>query len=270
MSYTLAESTGDIIKIGPFLDPDGLTEETALSPTVRLSKDHGTIADRNETASITHDAEGYYSVPLDTTDTNKLGDLLVIVSDPANHFYVKQQCEVVPVYAYRLWKGLMLPAGLMAAGTVTVSDQTTFTLGGVRPSDNDALNGATILFYDQADVQQIGSAFIFDYDGGTQVAVTNKDTTFIVATGDFYQVFAPNVVWTGARQATIQPTLPPGAEASVAEMLEWVGIRGTKGYDQTNDKRIQKNHAGTPIGDQSLSKDDPSQTTTAGNWGPAA
>jgi len=81
----LKQSTAATIKLGPFIDDtDGKTAETALTISqadIRLSKNGGDIAQTNNSAGATHDELGYYNVPLDTTDTNTLGRLLVAVHE---------------------------------------------------------------------------------------------------------------------------------------------------------------------------------------------
>jgi len=81
----LKQSTAATIKLGPFVDDsDGKTAETGLTISqadIRLSKNGGDIAQTHNSAGATHDELGYYNVPLDTTDTNTLGTLKVIVSE---------------------------------------------------------------------------------------------------------------------------------------------------------------------------------------------
>jgi len=75
----LKQSTAVTVKIGPFIDDtDGKTAETALSITqadVRLSKNGGDIAQKNESSDCTHDELGIYNCSLDATDTNTAGRL---------------------------------------------------------------------------------------------------------------------------------------------------------------------------------------------------
>jgi hypothetical protein len=77
----LRQSTAVTIKLGKFVDStDGNTEETALTinqADVRLSKNGGNIAQKNEASACTHDEGGDYDCSLDTTDTNTLGRLRV-------------------------------------------------------------------------------------------------------------------------------------------------------------------------------------------------
>lgn len=99
----LKQSTSVTLKIGPFLDDsDGKTAETALTiaqADVRLSKNGGNIAQKNESTSCTHDELGIYGCPLDATDTNTLGILQLWVHEsgalPVWHEYM-----VVPANVY--------------------------------------------------------------------------------------------------------------------------------------------------------------------------
>jgi len=81
----LKQSTAVTIKLGPFIDDtDGKTAETGLTISqadIRLSKNGGDIAQTNDATGATHDELGYYNVPLDATDTNTLGRLLVAVHE---------------------------------------------------------------------------------------------------------------------------------------------------------------------------------------------
>ena len=84
MSF-LKQSTAATIKLGPFCDQsDGFTAEVSLTISqadIRLSKNGGAFAQSNNAAGATHDENGYYGVPLDTTDTNTLGRLRVAVNE---------------------------------------------------------------------------------------------------------------------------------------------------------------------------------------------
>lgn len=85
MTMWLKQSTASTVKIGPFVDSgDGNTVEGGLTVSqadIRLSKNGGDIAQTNNAAGATHDELGYYDVPLNTTDTNTLGRLKVMVHE---------------------------------------------------------------------------------------------------------------------------------------------------------------------------------------------
>jgi hypothetical protein len=81
----LKQSTAVTLKIGPAIDEDdGKTAETGLTiaqADVRLSKNGGNMAQKNEATSCTHDEIGVYDCPIDATDTNTLGRLQLFVHE---------------------------------------------------------------------------------------------------------------------------------------------------------------------------------------------
>jgi len=96
MGLWLKQSTAVDVIVGPFLDEtDGKTAETGLTVTqaeVRLSKNGGNMAQKNEATSLVHDELGYYDCNLDATDTNTLGRLQLMVHEsgalPVYHEYM--------------------------------------------------------------------------------------------------------------------------------------------------------------------------------------
>ncbi len=97
----LKQSTTVNIKLGPFVDQaDGVTPETALTPTVKLSKNASTFAARNSATATVHDADGYYTVELNATDTSTVGNLQVSVVSAAAHLAVLQNYTVLAANIY--------------------------------------------------------------------------------------------------------------------------------------------------------------------------
>lgn len=80
----LKQSTAQTVRFGPFLDStDGITAETGLTiaqADMQLSKDGGAFSQKNVTGNATHDADGWYSTSLNTTDTATVGELLLQVT----------------------------------------------------------------------------------------------------------------------------------------------------------------------------------------------
>jgi hypothetical protein len=99
----LKQSTAVTIMLGPFLDDgDGKTAETGLTISqadVRLSKNSGNMAQKNESTSCTHDEIGWYTCPLDTTDTNTLGILTIMVHE-SGALPVWKEYMVIPAAVY--------------------------------------------------------------------------------------------------------------------------------------------------------------------------
>lgn len=85
MTIWLKQSTAVTIVLGPFVDStDAVTAETGLTISqadVRLSKNGGAFAQKNNATSCSHMEIGHYSCPLSTTDTNTLGALRVAVAE---------------------------------------------------------------------------------------------------------------------------------------------------------------------------------------------
>src|SRR5688572_5043510 len=106
MSIWLKQSTAAEVAIGPFVDAtDGVTAETGLTLSqadIRLKKNDGAFAQTNNAAGAAHLENGYYEVPLDTTDTNTLGRLQVAVNE-SGALPVWLNCMVLPA---NVWDSL--------------------------------------------------------------------------------------------------------------------------------------------------------------------
>lgn len=99
----LKQSTAAILKLGPFVDDaDFVTLETSLTIAqgdIQISKNGGAFAQTSDAApTTTHDADGWYPIPLTATDTGTLGRLTVQV----------HASGALPVW----WEGLVVPAAV--------------------------------------------------------------------------------------------------------------------------------------------------------------
>lgn len=103
MPAWLKQSTAVDIAIGPFVDSaDGFTAETALTLSqadIRLKKNAGAWAQKNDATSATHEEAGWYECELDATDTNTLGILIVAVNE-TGALPVWREFMVVPANVY--------------------------------------------------------------------------------------------------------------------------------------------------------------------------
>lgn len=98
MSQWLRQSTAQTVQLGPFLDKtDGVTEETGLTPASEISKNGGAFA---AGPTGTHDAEGWYTFSLTTTQTNTLGILKMKAHDAATHLPAWDTFMVLPADVY--------------------------------------------------------------------------------------------------------------------------------------------------------------------------
>lgn len=129
----LKQSTAVTIVLGPFVDSvDGVSAETGLTISqadVRLSKNGGSFAQKNNATSCTHLENGYYDCPLSTTDTNTLGHLRTAVAE-SGALPVWRDFLVVPAEVY----------DALVAGTDNLTaDLTTAALNGVNSQVDTAL-----------------------------------------------------------------------------------------------------------------------------------
>lgn len=99
----LRQSTATTVKVGPFLDEtNGITPEEDLTITqseVRLTKNGGNLAQKNEATSLVHDEVGYYDCLLDGTDTNTAGRLKLVVSE-GGALRLWENYDVLPANVY--------------------------------------------------------------------------------------------------------------------------------------------------------------------------
>ena len=133
----LKQSTSATIILGPFVDSvDGVTAETGLTiaqADVRLSKNGGAFAQKNDSNAATHMENGYYACALNTTDTNTLGRLRVAVSEsgalpvwrdflimPANVWDSLLGADRLQVHVDELTAGIITAAAL-AADAITAA-----------------------------------------------------------------------------------------------------------------------------------------------------
>lgn len=146
----LRQSTAITLKIGPFLDDtDGKTAETGLTiaqADVRLTKNGGDYAQKNEATSCTHDELGEYGCPLDTTDTNTLGRLKLLVHK-SGALPVWHEFMVITANAYDSLHGTdKLEVDLLQVGGVAQSatDLKDFVDTGYDPSTHKVQGVVTV------------------------------------------------------------------------------------------------------------------------------
>lgn len=151
MTQYLRQSTAATLKIGPFIDTDGAatTGLTLSQADIRLSKNGGNMAQKNESTSCTHDELGMYDCPVDTTDTNTLGRLDVVVGE-TGALIVRELYEVIPQGVYDTLYATNGPRGMyLAQGTIgaTGNSTTALHLTGLTYGD-DEINDCLIMVKD--------------------------------------------------------------------------------------------------------------------------
>lgn len=214
MAILLKQSTATTIVIGPMVDEvDGKTAETGLTISqsdVLVWKEGGTgFSAKNESTSATHRSNGCYTVPVDATDTNTLGQLIVSVHE-GGALPVRHDFQVVPA---NVWDSLFSTdklqvdtvelnsvaasaanleksASVIVRGTVTNSGHTptttAFKAGDITEATDDHFIGRVVIFTSGNLLRQ--ATVITDYVGSTSVYTTealteapsNNDTFVIV------------------------------------------------------------------------------------------
>lgn len=154
MTQWLKQSTAVTLKLGPFVDEtDGKTAETALTISqadVRLSKNGGDMAQKNESTSCTHDEIGVYDCPVDATDTGTLGRLQVNVHEsgalPVWHEFMVVPAEVWD-NLFAVLTGAYVRLGIVDSGTAQSATATTLVLRSAAAFANDTLIGTTVMAF---------------------------------------------------------------------------------------------------------------------------
>ncbi len=204
----LKEDTAITVQVGPFLDADdGKTPETinvnTLEGYLEVSKDNGAFAARNSTTDPTDDGDGWYLIPLSTTDTSTPGRLIVKAVHTATFQQVWVEFTVLPATVYDAWRGDgYLPVnaaqisgttagGVIATANVQESGQfgtggdtgTTITLDGANAQSD--FTGMELVIT-RADLGDIATRTIISNGGD---GIVTLDATLSVVEDDIWRVY---------------------------------------------------------------------------------
>lgn len=157
MTTFLKQSTATTVVVGPFVSTtDGFTARTALTISqakVLLWKQGGTtFGAKNDATSGSHRSNGCYTVPLDATDTNTVGQLILSVDDSSVGLAlpVRQNFMVMPA---NVWDSLFgsdklqvdaVELNSVVASGVNIERSASVIVPGT--TDNTALVGTTTQF----------------------------------------------------------------------------------------------------------------------------
>jgi hypothetical protein len=204
----LKQSTALSVKLGQYVDAtDGFTAETAIADlTITLSKNGGALAARSSATAIAHDASGWYTVPLDATDTATLGDLLIFGRSPTvghRPVHIRATVLAANVYDSLIGGGDLLSVNVeqvngdvdvppklegMSDGTIfgTVSTGSTASsvVTNLTEGTNDHYKGAMIVYQTGALAGQ--RLRITAYNGTTKALTVTNQTADIAANGDLF------------------------------------------------------------------------------------
>jgi hypothetical protein len=246
----LRQSTAVDIGIGAFVDAtDGVTAETGLTLSqadVRLKKNGGAWAQKNDSNACTHEENGWYECALNTTDTDTVGILVVNISESgALPVWVRFQVIEEAVYDQDYvaagtgrrpadvthWTGSdlltgtgPLPAlGILDRGNLQADSTTTNQLRSAAAFADDELVGATNILY-SATTGAGQRCLVSDYVGSTDTATCSPalvtDPTGTVR----YELYG-----TAAAAGITAPDASTNADAVGDEALSGHSTSGTSG-----------------------------------------
>lgn len=199
MEY-LKVSTAITIKLGPFLDEtNGKTAETALAISqadIRISKNGGAFAQTNNAAGATHDENGWYGVPLNTTDTATLGRLKIAIHESgALPCFAEFMVVTANVYDSLCSTDLLDVNTKTATATALdlILKDSTFALAIADAIWDEILTGATHNIATSAGrrVKEIGA---FAIESGTAQAGTSNSITLAASASSTDGLFNRNLI----------------------------------------------------------------------------
>jgi hypothetical protein len=157
----LRQSTATTVYVGPVLDSSGAAVTTAVVGDFRLVK-NGTAATLSG-ATVTHDANGYYTIALTTGNTDTAGRLTLAVGNTAMAMSTHRYSVLLPsvfdalvTNATNTTGGLATATGAIAALAGTIATSTNITsasgvtlaatthTGAVIPTVSTVTNGVTV------------------------------------------------------------------------------------------------------------------------------
>lgn len=183
------QSTARTVIVGPILDSAGATVTTAVVGNLKISKNGGTPAALNGSATLTHRHTGHYSLALTAADLDTVGTAEVVIDSTTNAMPVKV-VNVLGQDAYdQLVPGTFAKLGVqgvVGAGATTTSIPTSSLVPAA--SVTDQFKGRTLVFTDDTATTQLrGQAtdITASTSGGTLTvtALTNSP-----ATGDTFVI----------------------------------------------------------------------------------
>lgn len=276
MTMWLKQSTAVTVKLGPFVDStDGVTAETSLTISqadIRLSKNGGNIAQSNNAAGATHDELGYYDIPLDTTDTNTLGTLRVLISE-SGALPVWQDFMVVPANVWDSLFGadkLQVHADEITAGLITATALADNAITAAKIAA-DAI-GASELAADAVTEIQSGlatAAALATVDSIVDAILVDTDATIpgLIAALNNLSASQVNaeVVDALATDTYAEPTGVPGATVALATKIGYLYMALRNQVTVTATKKTFFDDGGAAEWEKDLSDDGTTYTETEGN-----
>lgn len=185
--------------LGPLLDStDGITAETVTvaQADVRLWKEGGTtFAQKNDATSCTQRENGYQTCPLNTTDTNTEGTLMIATDDSVGGVAIVpvfEKCNVLGADEYDRKYGALAQltstdTGLRLSTTVGTATTQVELILDAGDSNNDAYPiGAPVLIQGGGEGCE---SEVADYVGSSNTLTIGEACPFTVAAADVVRIF---------------------------------------------------------------------------------
>ncbi len=187
----IEQGTAYEVKIGPFLTTANSSLNALVIPraAVLLAKGAGDWTQKNETTSATHEGFGWYSTPIDATDTGTIGNLMLKVDTTGTAIPVWCSWTVMATGSFEAYE----EANLTTAGAVAdavldeaVSGHSTVgTLGQHFQNINGtADSGTTTTIVDAARTEATTDSFkgsLIRFTSGTNTTESRLITAFTPA-----------------------------------------------------------------------------------------
>lgn len=180
----LKQSTASTVYVGPVLDSAGAAVTTAVVGDFRLIK-NGTAATLSG-ATVTHDANGYYTVALTTTNTDTTGRLTLAVGNTA----MSMSTHRYSVLLASVYDALITNATNATGGLPTATGSISALAGAISTYAGGDTSGVTTL------LTRLPSAISLS-SGAVTVGTNNDKTGYSLASGGLASVTAWSVAITG-------------------------------------------------------------------------
>jgi len=159
----LKQSTASTVIVGPVLDANGAAVTNAVVGDFRLAK-NGTTATLSG-ATVTHDANGYYTVALTTGNTDTVGRLAIYSGNTAHSMATHHWTVLLP----SVFDAILANATNSTGGLVTATGSVTALAGAISTYAGGDTAGTTTL------LTRLPSAI--SLSGGAVTVGTNNDKT---------------------------------------------------------------------------------------------
>jgi hypothetical protein len=209
----LRNSTAATVMIGPFVDVNGaaLTALTIAAADIRLQKHNAAGFVNKNSGGATHVEGGFYSIDLDTTDTNGIGRLMGHVN-ATGAIPLAFSFMVLPTAQYDWEYGSGTLQGQTAStpihsGTATAGSANTLTLAAGASAVTDAYRGSLL------ETSVSTPRYITAYNGTTKVATVDRAFDAVPTTPTYSVTkFGPDI----GSVTAIQTGLATSAELTAA------------------------------------------------------